>query len=225
MHLATTTDSAAWIGERLHPFGRDVGSVVPPGFASYARVFHPPYRIASDGTFTPVHWRDIAAANERTVQEEMQRLDLSCEPARFSAQQETLWDQQPSRGRLPRERLVATLGAHTRTPESCWFAVWEGFGDLRIPEKAGTEFSLPGRNYLLLHGQLADVLQTLSAVDWIYLAPSLWWPEDRAWCVATEIDFSWTYVGGAPGCILQIMNDPALEALATHPEEGNCVEL
>jgi hypothetical protein len=26
--------------------------------------------------------------------------------------------------------------------------------------------------------------------------PNPWWPEDRAWCVATEIDLPYTYVGG-----------------------------
>jgi len=26
--------------------------------------------------------------------------------------------------------------------------------------------------------------------------PDLWWPEDRAWFVATDTDLSWLYVGG-----------------------------
>jgi len=28
-------------------------------------------------------------------------------------------------------------------------------------------------------------------------SPQWWWPEDRAWFVATEIDYPWTYVGGS----------------------------
>lgn len=36
------------------------------------------------------------------------------------------------------------------------------------------------------------------------LTPSLWWPDDRTWCVATEIDFRWTYVGGSQVCINEI---------------------
>lgn len=226
MHLATTTEPASWIGERLHPFGQDVGSIVPPGFEAYVRVFHPPYRVAPDGSLTPVRWRDIAAANERSIQAEMRRLDLSCQPARFSHQQERLWDQQPESGRLPHEiarRFAAVLAGHTSTPQSCWFAVWEGFGDLRISDHA-SKFSIPGRTLVLLHGQVADVLQTLSSVDWIYLSPSLWWPEDRAWCVATDIDFTWTYVGGTRNCIQELMDDPELEALPTYPVEGNCME-
>ena len=34
---------------------------------------------------------------------------------------------------------------------------------------------------------------------WAFLghSPSIWWPEDRAWCVATDIDLFDTYVGGS----------------------------
>jgi len=32
---------AAWIGPRLHPFARDIGSVIPEGFAAYAVSFIP----------------------------------------------------------------------------------------------------------------------------------------------------------------------------------------
>ncbi len=35
--------------------------------------------------------------------------------------------------------------------------------------------------------------------------PNLWWPEDRAWFVATEIDLAWTYVGGREALIEQLV--------------------
>ena len=77
---------------------------------------------------------------------------------------------------------------------------------------------------VLLRGRLEDVRHTLEEVDWIYLAPSLWWPDDRAWFVATEIDFNWTYVGGTRDCIEGVLADPSLEALPTNPMEGNSME-
>ena len=40
-------------------------------------------------------------------------------------------------------------------------------------------------------------------------------PEDRAWCVATDIDLFDTYVGGSRECIEAILNNPELEALPT----------
>jgi hypothetical protein len=43
--------------------------------------------------------------------------------------------------------------------------------------------------------------------------PNIWWPDDRAWCVASEIDLPYTYVGGEQGLIEEILTHPALEAL------------
>jgi hypothetical protein len=224
VHFAESAEPAAWIESRLHGFAVDVGSIIPTGFAAYARIFHPPYRRAPDGTMIPVRWREIAAANNRSVAAEMQRMDISAEPSRFSVSGEELWNEQPHSGSLPLEiaaALAAILPSHTTTPESCWFGVWEGFGDLRRPETGGAIFSVPERNLFLLHGRVSDVMKTLSIVDWSYRSPNLWWPDDRAWCVSTEIDFNWTYVGGPAACIQQILNDPQLEALPTHTEEGN----
>jgi hypothetical protein len=45
-------------------------------------------------------------------------------------------------------------------------------------------------------------------------------PEDRAWCVATEIDFAWTYIGGGTDLIQGLINDPALEAMPTQIHHG-----
>lgn len=47
------------------------------------------------------------------------------------------------------------------------------------------------------------------------VGPSLWWPPDRDWFVATEIDFRWTYVGGSRECIDRILADIRPEALET----------
>ena len=44
-------------------------------------------------------------------------------------------------------------------------------------------------------------------------SPNIWWPEDRAWCVATDIDLYDTYVGGSKECIEAILSNPDLEAL------------
>jgi hypothetical protein len=44
-------------------------------------------------------------------------------------------------------------------------------------------------------------------------SPNLWWPEDRAWFVATEIDFDSTFVGGDDPLIAVLVTDRRLEAL------------
>jgi hypothetical protein len=224
LHIAKNTDAASWIESRLHPFARDVGSIIPEGFAAYARILHPPYRMAPDGSMTPVRWRDIAAANDRTVAAEMQLLGMSSHPTQISKSGEQLWNLQSQTGNLPREisvRLAAILPAYTRTPDSCWFAVWEGFPDARERVGYAPSFSVPNRELLLLHGAVDDVLANLSYTEWSYRSPTFWWPDDRAWCVVTEIDFTWTYVGGSVACVDQILGDPELEALPTNAYEGN----
>jgi hypothetical protein len=47
---------------------------------------------------------------------------------------------------------------------------------------------------------------------------NLWWPQDRAWCVATEIDLAWTYVGGPAGLIGQLLAETRIEALPAAPD-------
>ena len=49
------------------------------------------------------------------------------------------------------------------------------------------------------------------------MAPNLWWPADRSWCVATEIDLAWTYVGGPAGLIEAVLGDERIEALPAGP--------
>jgi hypothetical protein len=226
-HLPENADPASWIQSRLHQFGLDVGSFIPEGFAAYARVFHPPYRVASGEKYTPARWRDIAEANGRTIADEMHQLDRDAYPSNTSASGEVLWDEQPAIGGLPREvaaRLAAVLRVHTRTPESCWFAVWEGFADLPMRVRSAPMFSVPARNLFLLRGTVDDVSSSLSDVDWSHRSPNICWPEDRAWCVVSEIDFTWSYVGGSAECIEQILGDPELEAIPTRPVEGNFMQ-
>ena len=55
--------------------------------------------------------------------------------------------------------------------------------------------------------------------------PNLWWSADRAWCVATEIDYRWSYVGGSQECIGEILADDLIEAIPTSVSEGNLMEL
>jgi hypothetical protein len=48
---------------------------------------------------------------------------------------------------------------------------------------------------------------------------SLCWPQDHAWCVATEIDLPWTYVAGPAGLIESVAADARLEALPAGPHD------
>jgi hypothetical protein len=57
------------------------------------------------------------------------------------------------------------------------------------------------------------------AAGWVD-GPNLWWPDDRSWCVASEIDFPYTYVGGPTKLIEEILAHPLLEALPATVDQG-----
>ena len=101
-------------------------------------------------------------------------------------------------GGVPRsvaQMLVRVLAAATTTSGNCWMAVWNGWGGMPAAPSA---IHLPGRDYVLLSGKVHAAGEPLWSYDgdaWDYQSPSLWWSDDRSWCVATEVDFAWTYVG------------------------------
>jgi hypothetical protein len=51
-------------------------------------------------------------------------------------------------------------------------------------------------------------------------SPNLWWPDDRVWCVATEIDLNTTYIGCDQSTSEEILAMRAVEALAIDPATG-----
>jgi hypothetical protein len=50
------------------------------------------------------------------------------------------------------------------------------------------------------------------------LSTSAWWPEDRAWCVATEPDCCDSYVGGSAAVVAALLADRRLDAVEVLPE-------
>ena len=173
---------AGWIAPRLRPFNEHVGgSVVPTGFEAYARIDH-----EREGVL-PAHIADT---------------------------------------------IVSVLARHTTTPDACWMALWAGYGYVDIDSRgrswqvmfaSGTETDppppsvfpwpippqrsrtaprvhLPQRDYVLYRGSLPQVTGWMDG-------PNLWWPEDRAWCVASEIDLRWTYIGGTNALVEDLTAD------------------
>lgn len=197
---------ALWIRSRLHPFAQDAGSVVPEGFDSYARVFHPATRDDK-----PVTWHAIAEANNRKVHPEMQFGSIAS--TWRESPRPDVWTSPPPTGRLPTAlavRLAAILRQHTTTPERIWFAVWEGWGGL---DPGTPRFDHPGRRYYLAKGAL-DEPDTAAQTPFLSdEGASMWWPEDRSWFVATEVDLDSTYVGATKECIEAVIASHAVEAL------------
>jgi hypothetical protein len=226
---------ADWIRASLAPFNAyQVTSVLPGGFPGYARLLHP---AEEPGGWRGrlVRWSDVAAWSERPLRDDAQFHSIALPPNR--PDQAAPWSGQgPQPGRLyllDAEVLAGILRGWTATPEQCWFCVWDGWGwegavalstegGAPLPEpiptavRQGPRVRLPNRDYLLYAGPVEAVtaVAPLSGDD---QTPNLWWPTDRAWCVASEIDLPWTYLAGPAGLIRTVLADPRLEALPTRP--------
>lgn len=214
--------------------------MIPDVFPAYARLFHP---VEEDGVRRT--WAEIAAENGRVPHPEMQLHEIS-RPAGEPMPEEYRLDHRVRWGSLPRrelEVLSGLLSRHTSTPDHCWCGVWEGYGQLYggelavttsgsqsdelavsrsapiVPDDVATapRVSAQERAYYLLCG---PVLELPDLFDFLrHQSPNIWWPDDQAWCVATEVDFAWTYVGGSSAAIDSVLADPRLEALPTQPRD------
>ena len=139
--------------------------------------------------------------------------------------QPDLFDAGPQEGSLSEEialALAGVLAQGTTRPDRCWFAVWEGWGGLRDDLTFGPVFHLPARGYHLLTGPLSAVAESALDVPGphhqpYYQSASLWWPDDRSWLVATEIDLESTYIGCTHACRDALLRLSVLEALEIDP--------
>ena len=67
-----------------------------------------------------------------------------------------------------------------------------------------------GRSYLLFRGSIDEAIRLHREFE--FHPPTLWWPDDRAWFVHTEIDASSTYVGGSAALIGRLVGEQILES-------------
>jgi hypothetical protein len=233
---------ADWLTSTLEPWGAHgvrLGSFMLSRFEAYARIFHP-FDVAQDPPVpSPRRWADLGAERGVALSPEVSFGDVSGldEMDEMSG----FYGLAPQPGKLlpaTCEALAALLAPHTRTPQTCWFCIWEGYGLLVGPghpfviggptwrerrrqrkqdeaEQEGlralAKVSIPGRSYLLFRGPLDAACRF---EPWgFYLSLNIWWPDDRTWTVVTEVDGYTTYVGGARDTINDIVASPNLEAL------------
>ena len=232
VNWSASVEQAEWIAERLTPFGTGlVSSVVPGGFQAYARVLHPAER-AEPGREDKVRWAEVAAWSGMALNSDSQFASIALPPNEPPGP--APWAGRPQQGSLDAgdaAALVDILAGHTGTPGHCWFGVWDGYGwdntvvltpqdsrgvPLKVPDpvpasvRAGPRVRLPNRDYLLYEG---GVDGALAFVDSQRQTPNLWWPADRSWFVASEIDLAWTYFGGSAELVRRVASDSRLEVL------------
>jgi hypothetical protein len=214
--VALDTAAGDWLAEALHRAPLDtVGSLVPAGFAAVARLFHPAVRYVGDDD-VEVPWTSVAAANGTKVHPLMQWGSVTGSMDYFeNDDQAPLWHGAPARGHLPvpvAERLIQVLARHTTTPDVCWFGVRQG-GAVIADHPT---LSLGDRDFWLVNGSV-ELATVNFAAEPFEQSANLWWPADRAWLVASDIDLVTTYVGGTAACIAEVL---AAEGLETAPADA-----
>ncbi|WP_188826710.1 hypothetical protein [Nocardia camponoti] len=205
-----------WVaGGMRAEFPAQVSSFVPLGFAAYARLLHPLSCTDSAGDEVWLRWADAARALGADVHRQMQLVAILSRPSgqdlRTSPPERRVpagsWESQ-----IP--ELASILGRHTSTPDDCYFAFWEGnsaFDDI-APETP--KLTIQGMRFFVVKGPVVNASSPFHG-----LSPTLWWPQDRAWLVATPDDFPCTYVGGDAKCIADISRSRIFEALPALPSD------
>ncbi len=230
---------AEWATSRLDVFAAPwVTGMVGPDFQAYARIFHP----LDDGPDAQ-RWADVAQLHGRKMHASADWDQIRDVPEVLRHGRSFPGDPGVGHlevGAL--SALCAILTGHTGTPERCWFAVWDGWGwqhpgaigllrsttsseplpPVEMAPQAwqldltGPTFALPGRQYHLFGGPVdaATRIGHWVTAEWFDpQSPSIFWPEDHSWCVATEVDADSTLVGGSRDLIVELTNSPLLEVL------------
>lgn len=225
-----------------------IRDLVPPMFKAYARILHRAHR-PEDRRYRTGRWAERGAQLGRTVGSETSWYDLTGTkfvdgPARDTwVPTEGGWSEEEVRV------VVSLLSELTTTPLGCWFAMWSGWGEIsggtsslspvdrptsglklrwRVrpkPRRVRRETALfktfpllgGGRSYLLIKGAVDDASRF--DLGYGFRSPSLWWPEDRAWFVHTEIDALSTYVGGPRALIDRLVGEQILESFEVGPDD------
>lgn len=206
-----------WLREHLCPFGRYVaGSVVPAHYDAYARILHPARSISGRWE---VRWEDIAKWSGRTYHVDMQFEAIASPVRGRPVAGHKPWDGSVPDS-LPFNRVCALadiLGRFTANPKEIYYCVWTGYGGLE--ERPAIGVRLAHRKYYLYTGELEGV-KNFHLGRHHHRPPEYWFPVDKSWCVATDMDLYWTYVGGSQSCVREVLASHRLEALESGRDQG-----
>ncbi len=216
--IPKTAEAGAWLSTPLSDssnFGT-LADHFPEPFAAYARVFHPARKMGGVGK-QGVRWQAVAEASDTKAHRLMQWPNISKVDAHATRpiRADAPWMQIPTEGNLPSDVaaiLASILHQFTATPESCWFAVWDGHGfDDKPWMQAAPTVNINGQGYRLFTGPVETATESFYDFPDLPYSANMWWPDDHAWLVVTHIDLQSTYIGGSDAAIEAILDESQLE--------------
>lgn len=262
---------AQWLVGAIPAFGARVDELLPRGYPAYVRLFHRPDQ-GIPGRDDDRSWAQAAQRHGTVLHPAAQWRALTRDSADddvfHSDVQSEIFRSDPTEGTLDRDtltRLATLLSRHTETPERCYLALWDGFGQLPNSWRTAPTVALPGHDYLLFGptsiGTVPDHAVDFEVAGWeeesdsptgiawrvtarldsdepapidpqaasaefarqmreqhATQSPTLWWPEDHAWIVLSEIDFDSTLIGCSVPLRDALLADPDLECLEVGPD-------
>ena len=232
----------AWLQDELTTLDGTVRSVVPGSYVAFARVLH---RIDPAGQ--AIRWSQVCAASGAVAHSLMQWWPISRDWAVHSSPPEGRSScEDPEEGNLDPISMAALYDvlANMSTAAQAFHGFWAGWGGLHQGSVArlsndgqgdeppasafpfppqvvnGPTLDLPGRDYLVFSGSLDPTLFAARPGSSFWpQSPSLSWPDDHSWCVATDIDFDSTLVAGSVELIAAVLAHPGLEAWPVTAED------
>jgi hypothetical protein len=228
VNLSPDVSPARWVLDRLRPGGLNkLANFAPARFEAYIRIFHPAMYRPGTSTDLPndhgLTWAEIGRRHNVALSPGVTFREV----AGLSPDANEFAQLEPMAGALPPRLcnlLIAILRKHTRLADECWSCLWDGNGafwsaahggppkdpaeDLVLEQVPRVDAST--RRYFLCCGPIGS---TCEFFDSIGTTPNLWWPDDRAWVVTTEIDSYSTYVAGSSALATALLHSPRLETL------------
>jgi hypothetical protein len=195
-------DVAEWLSfDRSHPWGPSrVSDLVPRGFDSYARIFHP---LRVSGRRDTMSWRAVAELTGGRFHPLIQLDEL-----RLASNHSTPELRVDSAGLSSAQwsALGEIVKRHTDS-DGCVVAKWEGLGDLEEIARDPL-LDLPYRRYHLAAIRIADWADPRILRGGAFML----WPADRSWILNDDVDASSCYVGGTRALVRAILASSSLEA-------------
>lgn len=226
LHAETDPERGRWVLDALGPFATFEG-LVPPLFEAAVRILHP----ASDDAGQRLRWREVAERAGTVLHPLAQWEDLSRHDRSFGAPRlgeldldelaaiadvlagATTTPERCSAAFWEGTGVISTVVLGSRDVPEDRNAAARASGSGRRVISRLESIALPQRESLLVDLDVRALVDPAWALDAglatadgiVVQTPLALWPDDRAWYLASEIDFDSTLIGGSEELVARIL--------------------
>jgi hypothetical protein len=238
MTPADSVDHARWVVDSVIA-GTGVAAIVPTGFEAYARILHPipdgqgwddlaPLFLGSGNEPYDYPYADPLLAVEGDLgPETVDALAAALTPSTRGQCHFGLWD---GWGWLHAGAVVVYYAPADRSPEAA--RAEEELQQRHDRSMSGVRSFIGvcppsddvggGRPMRLFDGPIESVRaighDPFGDGSFSGQSPQWWWPSDRSWFVATEIDYPWTYLAGSEPLVADVLASLPAESARIAPD-------